>query len=61
MEQGRRPTEDKVGEEIHRRWGKGRIAAGRHGCPEVEARWPALGRRRHHLLFYFSFFIFLLG
>jgi hypothetical protein len=39
-------------EEILRRWGKGRIAAGRQGCSEVEARWLATGRKRHHLLLY---------
>jgi hypothetical protein len=35
---GRRSDGDEAGEEIHRRWGKRRIAVGRHGCPEVEAR-----------------------
>jgi hypothetical protein len=59
---GRRSARDGAREEIRRRWGKGRIAAGRQGRPEVEARWPAPDRRRHHLLFYFSFFkIYLLG
>jgi hypothetical protein len=58
----RRSAGDGAWEEIRWRWGKGRIAAGRQGCPEVEAQWPALGRRRQHLLFYFSFyFYFLLG
>jgi hypothetical protein len=53
MGQGTRSAGDGPGEEILRRWGKGRIAAGRQGCSEVEVRWLATGRRRQHLLFYF--------
>jgi hypothetical protein len=55
---GGRSAGDGAGEEIRRRWGKGRIAAGWQGCPEVEAWWLALGRRRQHLLFYFPFLYF---
>jgi hypothetical protein len=55
MGQGRKSAGDGPGEEILRRWGKGRIAAGQQGCSEVEAWWLATGRRRQHLLFYFFY------
>jgi hypothetical protein len=57
------PSEMGQGEEIRRRWSRGgdppEMGQGedshRQGCPEVEARWPATGKGRHHLLFYFLY------
>jgi hypothetical protein len=53
MGKGRRSIGDGAGGGDPLEMGKGRIAAGRQGCSEVEARWLATGRRRQHLLFFY--------
>jgi hypothetical protein len=50
---GRRSAGDGAGRGDPLEMGKERIAAGRQGCSEVEARWLATGRRRQHQLFCF--------